>query len=626
MERACFLLTSALVFNIVGAQTHFPEECNDQLQVRSAWPADESHLRFWLKGSEKYTRISVRDGHGHGLIPDFRLEPPFFTALFSLPRATGEIVVQATTENAPMLEKRISLAPDLQKLSYRRNYSILAYGCMEPFEVIKGKAVLDEHGTPPGDAMLRAFETAALSQPIEQTVEYRTGPGHDWAKRKTATRPLLAPVRAICATGDQVYVDAGYSVNPKDVPIHPLSAWSVQYRPQPLYELQDYVGHLDRMYRAFGSLPRLENVLARIPQISVWDDHEIRDGWGSQGDEYINGRMNDRLAPYYWSARMAFLQHQVTDSALWERWQEPPNAPMCRHFNVGGIKAYALDLRSMRDHGRGLVIGDDQWVDFDRWCSALAREDTILIMSSIPVFYYAKHLADKLGKIYDKELKDDLSDGWRDKYNKREHNMLVRRLIDLKERKNIRIIILSGDVHRGAVTDAWYSRNGSFNWTDQSTYSKKHLLAVELTTTGLYHGDLAEGSAAGILKWAEAARDGESSFGVDYDKGTYTVDGHYRWSKIRQNFGAIEVTDTALVVNLFLGMEPALDGVAPDVSSRQWSFEKTSFAVDFDKTFANETQWFCGEPGSDCSQWHKSKNFQPALPDQRAIFTMDKLP
>jgi hypothetical protein len=105
----------------------------------------------------------------------------------------------------------------------------------------------------------------------------------------------------LCGSGDQVYVEPGHDVYGAWGDAHPITAWTVESRPRPRVGLTAFVAFLDEAYRRSWSFETLDEVLKTTPSVMTWDDHEIRDGWGSQGDEHVY------LDTYYAAARDAFL-------------------------------------------------------------------------------------------------------------------------------------------------------------------------------------------------------------------------------------------------------------------------------------------------------------------------------
>jgi phosphodiesterase/alkaline phosphatase D-like protein len=86
-----------------------------------------------------------------------------------------------------------------------------------------------------------------------------------------------------CGVGDQVYVEGDYHSYGEYGHHHPMSAWTVEEKPRPRVGLADLPRFLDTCYRGHWSFTTFERALQVCPSLMIWDDHDIRDGWGSQG-------------------------------------------------------------------------------------------------------------------------------------------------------------------------------------------------------------------------------------------------------------------------------------------------------------------------------------------------------
>lgn len=444
----------------------------------------------------------------------------------------------------------------------------------------------------------------------------------------------IAPPLLMGGTGDQVYVDAGYDVDPKELPDmrHPLSAWEVGCKhpmPLPYYRCCPgaYYDHLDRMYRSFGSFGDVKDLFQQIPQVNVWDDHEIRDGWGSQGDEFPYGKLSNRLAPFYYAAKDACWAHQMLQGPpLLNGTTYDRDRSFERSFNVGGIKGFAFDLRSDRDTRQQRVISPQQWVAFDQWCNGMNEGDTIILISSIPLFYKGMTCFEQIAEFFHPDLKDDLGDSWNSRPNRSERDELIQRLLYLRLQKKVRIMVVSGDLHKGMLMDVWFeprrSKRGkrTFEKSDPQTFDTRKLLAVELMTTGLYHAEIPANGDAAKLEWVTAQdRKGAINYGVTYQGTRYRVSSKVRWNQARQNFGAIESIDGKIWLELICGRtagDRARSGIPQE-------FVEVALQPDFD---TNYLQMIAVEPMkamNDKAQIERIpslRKFKPSPPDRIRFF------
>lgn len=245
-------------------------------------------------------------------------------------------------------------------------------------------------------------------------------------------------------------------------------------------------------------------------------------------------------------------------------------------------------------------------------------------MSSLPIFYFVKPVSGVYG-VLSPEARDDLRDGWRHKRNKKDFDALIGAVIEMRERGNT-ILVLSGDVHMGAVTEAWYNPvSANFDYTDSSTWSSKKLLATELTTTGLFHAHLQEQGKASIQKWLEASRTGRSTFVASAAGQDYVIDGQYRWSAVRQNFGAFSFGPNGAFVDLFLGIGDtslySIENLSPDCEDR---FQHARFRINHARTWKEERKTHYEANFMKRSRFFPWKNnlFVPSRPDELHWFTL----
>ena len=200
---------------------------------------------------------------------------------------------------------------------------------------------------------------------------------------------LAGRPKAILTTGDQVYVDAGYDSKIKNGGTHPISAWETKRRPKPLINsTSEYQSFLNKIYRASYSFSQIETAHRRLPLLPAIDDHELRDGWGSQGDEYEDGILNPALAPYFNLGKEAFVEHQLLLSNFSKeeaRGRFRESKTMDYSFTVNGKNGYVFDLRSARDINDRKILGEAQWERFETWLDGLQNDQEIILVTSVPL-------------------------------------------------------------------------------------------------------------------------------------------------------------------------------------------------------------------------------------------------
>lgn len=195
----------------------------------------------------------------------------------------------------------------------------------------------------------------------------------------------------------------------------------------------------------------IAKTLASIPTIMMWDDHDIMDGWGSYPKELHNSPVFQgifQIAKHYFQV----FQMQLADNEL-----HPCHIPGQTAYNLGfsafgDIGLLALDLRSERQPDPCQILSQPSWDAVYKWLDQQQLEH-LFILSSIPVAYLDLGLLERtLGVLPgQQELEDDLRDHWRSEAHIQERKRLIHNLLKLAQKASIRITILSGDVHVGAL-------------------------------------------------------------------------------------------------------------------------------------------------------------------------------
>ena len=513
---------------ISNDSTWFPaafEDYNpDNLQAKAAFPLNNGTSRIWVKGSADFSIVNITDLEGKVLVQNIALEPPYFTKIIELDAANN--LVKAIFLNR---SGSSAIVDSIGVISHKifepatESFSLMFYGCFEPFTIDTARTprVLFSATNPVNKNMRNLWNLVAFSNQIQYESYDQEG-----EKTGESLSSLIQNPVAIFGTGDQIYTDAGY--NDAVLPGHPTSAWAhVCNNPYPLLNIKAFEQHLHRCYQSFYSFQPIAATIKKIPSFNVWDDHEIRDGWGSHGDEYdAKGKLNDTLAPYYLAARKAFIDHQWIIGPVKKNSAPDNDAALSLDFKIKGVPVFALDLRSGRNIKTKTVIHPSQMNDFRVWCKNLQSGQEVVIITSIPLF--AEAIGESMASETMEEMKDDIQDSWEN--NKDQKDLIIKELIKLRER-NIQPILVAGDLHYGSITEVWYMKD-----------DKKKLLAYEIIASGLNHETLGENNSAlgsNIKDYREDSDWDSEATRVYLDKPVqyYTS---IRFSKVDLNFSAIE--------------------------------------------------------------------------------------
>ena len=502
----------------------FDDFSPDDLQAKAAFPLDNGTSRIWVKGSAEFSQVNIKDLSGKVIVPNISLAPPFFTQVIEVDAANNMVqaIFLSRSGNNAIVDSISVISSQIYDPA-TEPFSLMFYGCFEPFTIDTARKpqVLFSDTKPLNKLMRNLWNQVAFTSQINYDSYDQEG-----EKTGTSITALVQNPVAIFGTGDQIYTDAGY--NDALLPGHPTSAWAhVCNNPYPLLSLPAFEQHLNRCYQNFYAFKPMAATFKKTPSFNVWDDHEIRDGWGSHGDEYTDhGKLNDSLAPYYYASRKAFIDHQWIIGPVKKNAVPGKEGALNLNFKIKGIPVFALDLRSGRNIKTKTVISATQLNDFKNWCKNLKSGQEVVIITSIPLF--SETIGETLASESNTEMQDDMLDSW--EYNKDQKDIIIKELIKLRER-NIQPLLIAGDLHYGSITEVWYMKN-----------DKKKLLAYEVITSGLNHETLGENNSmvgSSIRDYREDADWESEATRVYLDKPVqyYTS---IRFSKVDLNFSALE--------------------------------------------------------------------------------------
>lgn len=281
--------------------------------------------------------------------------------------------------------------------------------------------------------------------------------------REMAKKHGVEPFHILLMGGDQVYADEIWH---KPLMKDWLDLDAGKRRTTPFSEMMEKEVHdfYFGIYRRRWTQKDPRPMFASIPCIMMWDDHDIFDGWGSYDKK-------DQQCPVY----RGVFRHAREHFRLFQRALPPvdldqgnPAKPddlvySCPPYLgdmlvAGEIVILALDMRSQRTSSR--VIDTPQWNDIYEKLGILLKGNKttstfkhLLVMSSIPVVHPDFSKVEEFLSVIPgrQEVEDDLKDHWHSRTHKGERERLVANLLTTAKDAGIRVTILSGDVHVGAV-------------------------------------------------------------------------------------------------------------------------------------------------------------------------------
>lgn len=312
------------------------------------------------------------------------------------------------------------------------------------------------------------------------------GPDPLW--RDVMNRHQRRPFQVMLGGGDQIYNDAVM------VQTELFREWSAlksaehkhhaPFTPALRDELEAF--YLSR-YAMWFSQGLFAMAAAQIPMVNIWDDHDIIDGYGSYPHAFMRAPIFTGLGAVAFKYYMLF-QHQsvvaegeeVEPSWLLGASPGPYIAERSRSIFVRlGAKVGFLGLDCRTERMRDEVLSQETWDRvFDRLRLEIRQSGGeikhLLVLLGVPIAYPRLNFLENiltsramdpikalgrtgvLGGFVNKfdggvEILDDLDDHWTAKHHKAERNWFVQELQALAAETSVRITILGGDVHLGAV-------------------------------------------------------------------------------------------------------------------------------------------------------------------------------
>lgn len=259
------------------------------------------------------------------------------------------------------------------------------------------------------------------------------------------------PYSILLMGGDQLYADSVWN----DVAI--LKKWgelprSEKIRRSASKQLIEQLEHFyERLYRDRWADPKMSLMLASIPSVMMWDDHDIFDGWGSYPDDLHSCPVYQAI---FTVARRYFELFQIRSN----KNQSLLNRTAGHYafaFKFRGYHVLAMDNRAERTLTQ--VMSKQQWDDITGYITERVDSGDLLVLSAVPVVYRDFSFTETAfdSTPWEEELTDDLNDHWRAKEHQGERARLIMRLLEnanYRQRDGKqRTVLLSGDVHIGCL-------------------------------------------------------------------------------------------------------------------------------------------------------------------------------
>ena len=196
----------------------------------------------------------------------------------------------------------------------------------------------------------------------------------------------------------------------------------------------------DRYLRVLGAKACRE-LFASVPSLSIWDDHDICDGWGSLPNELTESSVGQLL---FSIARQMYLlfQHGAVEADIPALFWDPTGRNLGWRRDLPGLTVFAPDLRSERTRHR--IMGPAGWHAMD--ALKPTGQHTIMV-SSVPLLGPRLSLMESVMMAIPRmqHYEDDLRDQWQSHAHRDEWRRMLREV--LRMRAEAPFTTVSGEIH-----------------------------------------------------------------------------------------------------------------------------------------------------------------------------------
>jgi len=361
---------------------------------------------------------------------------------------------------------KVSLPRDVQprRVAYRFEPSVKGAAAIEGVDDVKD-VVVPERGGLPRAAFFSC--NGGGSADAWNTVSKMARPFACWEDMKEQHQDAQGGFHLLLGGGDQVYADCIWYSSKELMDFRRLALKDKLVCELPPGFHDEMVARYVELYceRWSGSLG-IAPMLARVPGLFTWDDHDIFDGWGSH--EHL--QESPWYRALYSAAAVAFEAFQLGELKtpdVTPRERKPGQTHYLQTVRFTGdacdLDVVMLDLRSGRTtrvKASGKVeysvMSDGQWAALDAWRrehgarpEAGTKHRHVIVVSSVPLVHLRfGTTAENAGGIVD--LRDDMLDQWESVVHRGERMRLLMDLFKLAKESCCAVTVVAGDVHVGA--------------------------------------------------------------------------------------------------------------------------------------------------------------------------------
>ncbi|KQT66033.1 MULTISPECIES: alkaline phosphatase D family protein [unclassified Aureimonas] len=254
------------------------------------------------------------------------------------------------------------------------------------------------------------------------------------------------PFHLLLQGGDQLYADEILHSHPdlrrwEELPVSKKG--SVPFTEEMRQAARAY---LAGRYLALMAQPAIARLVARVPSLMMWDDHDIIDGWGSHPEPLLDSPVGRGI---FQVSREMFL--------LFQQGCRPDEAPalaldrtgasfsLAAHFP--GLSVVAPDLRSERRPDR--VMNETGWAAHEAALAAAPEGNHRLILSSVPALGPRLSLVEAALDLLPRaqQYEDDLRDQWQSRAHRGEWRRFLAGLEREMVERGSPVTVVSGEIH-----------------------------------------------------------------------------------------------------------------------------------------------------------------------------------
>lgn len=250
---------------------------------------------------------------------------------------------------------------------------------------------------------------------------------------------------------------------------------SFEVTPQMERELQDF--YLSKYLLHFGASGNFSKTLASVPSVMQWGDHDSLDGIGSYPSALQKSPPMKAIRRIAQRAYLLFQQHSTHTDPEIHSMMKLFGGQGYSFLRDAGAGTFILGVDTRSERSRTQVVALETWYEiFEALETLPASCKTLLVMLELPIVYpsikalgeflnsaqdvfqgdgvirkFERHILKKIPEFLNDfrliEITDDVDDCWSAERHQKEREMVVVRLMEFAERRNIRVTFLGGDAH-----------------------------------------------------------------------------------------------------------------------------------------------------------------------------------